>query len=74
MKEIALKKFTSNADRHSSGVLSEIRLTGVRVPWFMTTPSTRENAFTARPTALGPTYLSNMSIKYGVVGKNERKD
>ena len=53
-KATALKKFTSKRERHSSGVLSAILLTGVRVPWFMIRASILEKASRARVMIFGP--------------------
>ena len=57
-----LKKLTSNASRHSSGVLSAILFTGARVPWLRIRASMVLKAVTARSTALGPNYSFKMSI------------
>lgn len=54
-KATALKKLTSNVERHSAGSASAIRVTGDSVPWLIMRPSRVENAFNARATAFGPT-------------------
>jgi hypothetical protein len=43
----ALKKFTSKAARHSFRSLSAIRLTGLKVPWFIMRASMREKVLRA---------------------------
>lgn len=50
----ALKKLMSNRVRHSSGVLSAIRLTGDRVPWLTIRLSSLENRLMVVSTACGP--------------------
>jgi hypothetical protein len=58
----ALKKFTSYAERHSSGVLSAIFFTGLSVPWLMIRPSIREKALMARSMTLGPICVSMLEL------------
>ena len=53
--ERPLKKLVSYSERHSSGVLSAILFTGLRVPWLMIKLSIRENDLSVRSTTLGPT-------------------
>ncbi len=53
-KAMALKKLMSYAVRHSSGVLSAMRLTGLRVPWLIIKASMREKVLRADATTCGP--------------------
>jgi hypothetical protein len=59
---MALKKLTSNTDRHSSGLESAILFTGVRVPWLIIRLSIWEKDFRASSTALGPIYNKLISL------------